>query len=395
MRSVLLLFAMLLSWVGPGHAAAQGEPFSVIVLPDTQYYSLRHPEFFKAQTEWIKMKQKELRIVAVLHEGDMVHNNTEAEWEVAHQAMSTLDGLVPYTVTVGNHDLGENGWSNTRDAKLFNRFFGPERFKKYNWYGGHYGKGNESNYCYFAGGGMKFVVLSLEFGPRDEVLAWADKVVSKHADFRIIVVTHCYMNFDDTRVGKGDKYNPHDYGTKGNDGDEMWEKFVRKHPNIFLVLSGHILGDGLGRLTSKGDHGNQVHQVLANYQGVAREGNGWLRIMKFVPSRNKIEVSTFSPVLDRYNKGEQNQFDLDCRIERSKAKPAAKQPAPKRPKAAPRPVRKLTDEQKAKGLLSGAENYIRAGMDSLARKKLAEIVEKYPNSDAAKTATEKLAALGE
>ncbi len=71
----------------------------------------------------------------------------------------------------------------------------------------------------------------------------------------------------------------------------------------------------------------------------------------------------------------------------------AKRPAA-RPKAAPRPVRKLTDEQKAKGLLSGAENYIRAGMDALARKKLAEIVEKYPDTAAAKTATEKLAKFG-
>jgi len=87
--------------------------------------------------------------------------------------------------------------------------------------------------------------------------------------------------------------SPHSYGCKGNDGDEIWEKLVRKHRNIFLVLIGHILNDGLGKLTSIGDKGNQVHQILANYQMKKNGGNGWLRIMKFLPAENKIIIPEF------------------------------------------------------------------------------------------------------
>lgn len=59
-------------------------------------------------------------------------------------------------------------------------------------------------------------------------------------------------------------WNPHAYKILDkdcNDGEEMWEKFVKKHENIFMVLSGQIMGKGVGRLTSRGDHGNDVHQL--------------------------------------------------------------------------------------------------------------------------------------
>ena len=87
-----------------------------------------------------------------------------------------------------------------------------------------------------------------------------------------------------------------------------------KHENIFLVLSGHILGDGLGRLISQGDNGNNVHQVLANYQTKENGGNGWLRIIKFVPQQDKMFFWTYSPRLKKYAMDEQNQFDLEYDI---------------------------------------------------------------------------------
>lgn len=40
-------------------------------------------------------------------------------------------------------------------------------------------------------------------------------------------------------------------------------------------------------------------------------GNGWLRIMKFLPAKNKIAVTTYSPVLKQYAKDAQNQFELE------------------------------------------------------------------------------------
>lgn len=304
--------------VGPAPQSVQ-QSFSLIVLPDTQKYSFRFPDQFMAQTEWIKAQRDTLNIVCVVHEGDVTERNTEEEWKVADQAMSVLDGIVPYCMNVGNHDLGPGGpktAAQTREATGYNQYFGVDRFEKESWYGGHFGDGNENAFYFFNAGGMDFMVLCLEFGPRDEVLAWANKIVAAHESYRTIVVTHCYTYSDNTRVGEGDLWSPHEYGSQGNDGEEMWDKFVKHHENIFLVLSGHVLNDGLGRLTSVGTQGNDVHQILANYQMQNKGGSGWLRIMRFLPSENKIEVRTYSPTLNQYAEDEQNQFELEYGMDR-------------------------------------------------------------------------------
>lgn len=289
--------------------------FSLIALPDTQYYSLKYPASFVKQTQWIAAQKENLNIACVVHEGDLTDQNSEAEWKAADEAMAVLDGVVPYCVVLGNHDI-DPLWNDiaARDYTSFNTWFGPSRFDGRPEYGGHLGSGNENAYYFFSASGMDFMVLCLEFGPPDDVLAWADKIVANHPNHRVIVVTHSYTHYDDTRVGPGDPWNPKAYGlTDANDGEDIWNEFVRKHENIFLVLSGHVLGDGLGRLTSTGGHGNQVHQVLANYQTPmeALGGNGYLRIMEFFPGEDRISVTTYSPTLKEYKTDTQNQFELD------------------------------------------------------------------------------------
>ena len=314
-RVAITIITLLVGIVesSPTEKTKEGKPFSLIVLPDTQYYSRGHSELFMGQTKWIRNQKEELNIACVVHEGDLTDQNSAAEWKVADEAMALLVGVAPYCVVLGNHDIDPH-YSDivNRNYASFNAWFGPQRFEKESWYGGHLGDGNENAYYYFNASGMDFMVLCLEFGPTDEVLAWADKIVENHPDHRIIVVTHSYTHFDDTRVGRGDPWNPKAYGlTDANDGEDMWDKFVRKHQNIFLVLSGHVLGDGLGYLASTGDHGNTVHQILANYQMQELGGNGWLRIMEFQPAQNKIVIRTYSPNLDQYNDDPQNKFEMN------------------------------------------------------------------------------------
>jgi len=225
-------------------------------------------------------------------------------------------------VVPGNHD----GHGRPDKDERYNRYFGPQRFKGRKHYIGHFGETNANNVSLFEAGGMKFMVLGLEFGPRDEVLKWASEQCTKYKDRRVIVDTHCYMYFDDTRVGEHDASNPHVYlGDENvNDGDEMWEKFVKHHPNIFLVVSGHIRPRGAGRLTSKGEHGNVVHQLLANYQAFRHGGNGWLRVLKFVPDGDKIVVTTYSPTLKKTLDDERHAFELEYAMTVAKKPAAAK-----------------------------------------------------------------------
>jgi hypothetical protein len=292
------------------------EEFTLVLVPDTQRYALNNPAMFFSQTHWIKENKEALNIRFVIHLGDIVDDNSDREWRVADLAMGVLDDHVPYLVVPGNHDYEkhpEQGWR-TKFSPKYNAVFSPLRFREKPWYGGHMGITNDNNYCFFSAAGRDFMILGLEFGPSDEVLEWAGKLVNAHPEKSIIVATHCYMYDDDTRLGPGDDFSPHKSQASYNDGEQMWEKFVRRHPNIFMVVSGHVKGDGAGRLSSKGDHGNVVHQMLSNYQMLESGGDGWLRILKFMPGERKLVVRTYSPWLKKFHPDAEQSFDLDLDI---------------------------------------------------------------------------------
>lgn len=107
-RVVVLFFLLLyLSVLLTGFVRPKN--FTIVVLPDTQFYSKKYPELFYNQTEWIVENKENLNIKIVLHLGDIVDNCEETkEWEIADKAMGILEGEVPYTVLQGNHDFCDN-----------------------------------------------------------------------------------------------------------------------------------------------------------------------------------------------------------------------------------------------------------------------------------------------
>jgi 3',5'-cyclic AMP phosphodiesterase CpdA len=316
-RAVSLTAIALIACVVGVSVAEEPADFTIVLLPDTQNYSESFPDTYLAQTEWIKDRAGDDNIKFVIHLGDIVqnYNDAEEEWKVADRAHRVLDGVVPYSVVPGNHDMGMVGKKLTRDTLLYNKYFPPGRFDKYPWYGGHYGEGNDNNYCLFDAGGMKFLVLSLELYPRDETLAWAGRVLEEHRDHRVIVATHCYM-----RPEGRDKKGGLAYRMAGASGEELWDKFIRKHENIFMAISGHVLGVGLQ--TNLNDAGLPVHEMLVDYQGLPNGGDGWLRILRFVPSENKIHVKGYSPLLDETNEHSAHTFTLDYQMSSASRKKA-------------------------------------------------------------------------
>ena len=296
--------------------------FMVVALPDTQVYAMqpRLNKHFHNQTKWIADNAERLNIKFVLHEGDITNNNTPEQWEVAQGAMRRLNGKVPYALAPGNHDYGPNGSAADRST-LLNDYFFVKKQAKQPGFGGVMEEGRlENSFHTFEAGDQKYLVLAIEWGPRDQTVAWAEKVVADHPDHRIILVTHAYMYYDDMRYdwkAKGEKqtWNPHAYGTAQlpggvNDGQELWDKLVKKHPGFIMTLNGHVLEDGAGRTSTPGDAGNMVHQMLANYQNRAEGGEGYMRLIEFLPDGKTIKVRSYSPSTKKCKVGEDQQFTL-------------------------------------------------------------------------------------
>ena len=315
--------------------------FTLVVLPDTQGYAdVRHQETqkhwpeigdqrscFYSQTAWIKENRNKLNIVMVVHVGDITQTDHDEEWKIADKAFKTIDACVPYILCSGNHDMGYSPQyrqtSFSRESR-FSTYFTPTRFTENPLYDSLFGRDKsvhfrdqgkiENSYLLLNAGGLKFLFLAMEFKPRDETLAWANRVVEQHPDHRTIVVTHAYLT-----KKEGQRTSADSYRVEGNSGESIWEKFVCRHENIFLVLSGHAMEN---RLTSKGRNNNDVHQVQADYwywdKPEIKAGSGYLRIMTFYPGKNTIDVQTYSPVLDQFLTRPSSQFTLDYRMRDSK-----------------------------------------------------------------------------
>jgi len=318
---IALAMASLLAGCAITKNSGVDRPFTIAVLPDTQFYcdtrlklskkwgngDLRR--YFFDQTQWVRDNKNRLNIAFLVHEGDMVQADAPEEWAIAKEAMSVLEGHVPYCMCLGNHDMGFEKADNKYGGNIavnrtteFNNYFPRESFASSSEFGGTFHSERHDNSWYqFKAGGLQFMVISLEYHPRDEVLDWANKIVAEHSAHRVIVLTHAYLTKHKTRTSKK-------LQLKGNHGEQVWQKFASKHRNIFMVLCGHFTGEAL--LTSKGDHGNEVHQILSNYQGFNNGGESWLRYMVFHPKEDRIDIHTYNPVLDAFREGPSSRFEL-------------------------------------------------------------------------------------
>lgn len=289
--------------------------WTLVVLPDTQNYSTSYPGLFHLQTQWIVDNKDNYNIVYALQLGDVTNNNNKLEWERTSRAMGRLDGMVPYAIVPGNHDCGPGGSAKDRTT-LMNDYFPPRRFAKWPTFGGVMEAGRiDNNYHLFRAGGQDWLILGLEWGPRDKTLEWGNQILSKFSNRKAIILTHAYLYYDSTRYnwqqkGEEQKWNPHGYGTEGgvNDGEEMWQKLVKKHANVFMTINGHVCDDGLGFLTSKADHGNIVYQMLVNFQMHEIGGESCLRLLEFLPDGQTIHVKTYCPLYEKYKTDPENQF---------------------------------------------------------------------------------------
>jgi 3',5'-cyclic AMP phosphodiesterase CpdA len=298
--------------------------FTLAVLPDTQYYCESYPHHFYNQTKWIVENGDSQNIKFMLHLGDITNRNTPEQWDVAQRAITALDGHVPYALVAGNHDYGPGGNAVNRDTSL-NDYFPLSRQSHRPTFGGAMEDGRlENTFHTFQAGKHDYLILALEWGPRDKVVDWANQVVTDHPRHRAILITHAYMYFDDNRYdwakhNTRQQWNPHSYGTAPlpggtNDGEQLWQKLVSKHPNFILTLNGHVLDDGLARLTSQATDGHDVHQMLVNYQMKHEGGEGYMRLIRFLPDDETIHVTAYSPSLDRYKTDPDNQFVLQSKM---------------------------------------------------------------------------------
>jgi Bacterial Ig domain/Calcineurin-like phosphoesterase/Concanavalin A-like lectin/glucanases superfamily/Purple acid Phosphatase, N-terminal domain len=301
--------------------ATPGADFSFIALPDTQFYSENtnshvvsgsvgaNESFFYAQTQWMVANQDTRKIAFVSHMGDIAQNGdaNQSEWLVADKAMKYLEDPattlrphgIPWGVAQGNHDQGLTGNGNAGDqANFYVQYFNYGRWADRPYYGGYFGTksgqpANVNSYYLFSAGGLDFIVVHMEYDVRAQsffqpVLDWADALLKAYPNRRAIITSHWIINTGSTATSG----TPATFSAQG----QAIYNALKNNSNLFLMLCGHVDGEGMRTDTF---NGHTVYSVLQDYQERANGGNGFLRIYTFSPANNTITLESYSPVLNR------------------------------------------------------------------------------------------------
>lgn len=265
--------------------------YSFAVVGDIQNISYFYPEKVHTIYDYIVDNIESKKIAHVFTLGDITESNAQREWDVAHEAISKLDGKVRFSMVRGNHD-GKEGYLSA---------FGNNSFYKKQYKASYLSSLN--TVVEFEAGGLDYLVINLDYRPSDEVLEWANSVAEAHPNHNLIMTTHGYMNSD------GNKYD----GDGGNGGTAIWEKLVSKHSNFVMTLSGHIDTETLFAVKNTGIHGNVVTELLIDPQRtdlLYDGGTGLVAMLYFSNGGKHVDLRYYSTIRKQYYKAE-NQISFD------------------------------------------------------------------------------------
>lgn len=300
------------NWLAPD--LAKGD-YTIAVIPDTQYMAPQYPQAMKDYFAWMRDHAGELNIKLAISVGDIVDTpSSAAEWSVAAEAYSYLDGVIPYVILPGNHDVILNRETLERNHTNYNIYFPYSQYSQKPTFGGAYKEGRmENTYHFFDIGDVEYMVVALEFGPTAEILEWANDIVAANPDKRVIFATHSYVYHNGELIAPDHIDYPSHYISNAKNGDDMWEKFVSKHDNIVLALSGHIGHPDLVVREGIGVSGNAVQQVLADAQFMEPRDLGMVMLMAFKEGSNDVGVNWYSVKNDMLFR-EKNQFTMKLNL---------------------------------------------------------------------------------
>lgn len=367
--AILLALAAVAADATASYRNGECGTFTIAAIPDSQnYLDFRHQksagfpvdahEMFFAQMRYIadNARSNGGDIVFATHLGDIWQNRVQRidaghlargfkaapeeatggapkffpdpvrshEIPMAVKGFQIIAGKLPFSVVPGNHDYDAvwvdaahlpdpaspvlpqgirhfGGLDGFRSAFSDSSAF----FRGQPWYIASNDGGADSAQV-FSAGQCRLLHIGLQYDAPDSSLAWARRVIRQNPGLPTIVTTHKYTGRDGRRAVGGpldmSLIDPQD-----NNPQMVWDEFISQHDQIFLVLSGHIGGQGYG--VDYNDSGRQVHQMLSDYQPRWRAadpqgqredrpltGDGWLRLLQFEldGAQPRIRVRTYS-----------------------------------------------------------------------------------------------------
>ena len=277
--------------------------YSFALVGDTQSLNYNYPQKFHLLYDWIVDNAEDKKMKFVFGLGDITDNNLLWEWALAKQLINKMEGVVPYSVIRGNHDGIQN----------YCEIFPLAEYS--HMIAGSYDGSMLNTYQTFEVGNIKYLVLNLDLALNDEILAWADEVVSSYPDRNVIVTTHIYLHSDGTTVDRTDPTPATNYGSDYT-SDEICERFIKMHENIKMVISGHRPCDNIVVTYETGDNGNKIAQILVDPQSidVSQGPSGMVAMLYFSEDGKTVSTDFYSTVKNKYYYNDENTLTFEVEV---------------------------------------------------------------------------------
>ena len=268
----------------------------IVVIGDIQEYTANPAlmPYYEATVQWIYSQYMQgMDIKCVLQVGDLTASNLYNEYQSFYNVTLPLAEEIPYIACIGNHDYtwGPNGEIGDRNQTWFSSYVSfdltksliVDRFEE-----GRMENIVVKNYIW----GKPYCILVLEFGPRKEVLEWANQYVSTHKDLKFILMTHEYLKGDAMVMNSTAEAQFRNISCSSP--EQIWRSLIKDNNNIAWVLCGH--NGFYAHLASLNAYGRGVLQVLFNLQYQKNGGDGMIQLWEFPQGQDSAIVRIYNTI---------------------------------------------------------------------------------------------------
>ena len=330
LSSASISASALASWTTA--SAPSDVDYSFVVFGDMQSITWtdnrQGTTYVKSAFDWILNNKESRKIEYVFGLGDSIDTLTTYstnvvqyngktqnvnEWILVSNQFHRLDGIIPYTVTRGNHD-DEGGYhqyicTTSYTDQMTGFYYDTSKPATL-------GNSMANHYRKITIAGEKYLMLSLDYNAGDAVMAWANEVIARNPSYRVIASIHAYLNGTNSG-GYGTLVSSNSYFLKDSigaanadnseqvntafDGKKFWTNIFSKHENMFMVLCGHDAIPTPVHNVRTGDNGNKVIEILTDTSKYDLEmgGNNYganlLMVLNFNESANQLYIEYLSP----------------------------------------------------------------------------------------------------
>jgi len=287
--------------------------YSFAVVGDVQYITENYPEKLPHIYDWLINNKTDKKLQYVFGMGDITNMSTDREYaDIDEQLLRLKEAGINQSVIRGNHDAiaGYDKYITTEKYA-----YGGDSFESYD-------GTMKTYYRIVTVGGIKYMMLTLDFFPCTAEVAWAREKVDANPDCNVIISTHGYLDGDMTLLQEKEVYDVEDRvdsegnALGGHAGQYIYDNLVVPCSNVVMVLCGHESSFGPETKLLTREDGTTAVQILTNFQQpeyTDLRAYGMLAMFYFGNGGETVTVEWFSSIKNEYYM-DKYQFSFDLNV---------------------------------------------------------------------------------